>query len=153
MKYSLVDYILTIEMDSNVQRTLGFENPTISIGGEGSYLDTITIEQTQDTWDTSGDATGGWIHRKSLNRVGTAALSLNMLSPRVAQLTKLFNLYFTHPDIADSGLTLTLANAKSTIVATCIDAYITKIPSLTFSEQPGTRTWTFTAGKVTIDQN
>lgn len=145
MRYSLVDYVLTISIPQKLRTALGIT--TISVGGEGSYLDNFNIEQRNDTWETTGDNTGSWIHTKSYNRVGDASLTLNMLSEQVTQLTRLFNIYFSSEQL-DEGVTITLSDASSNTVVTCIDCYVKKIPGLSIQASPGTRTWQFTCGQI-----
>ncbi len=151
MRYSLSDYIATVSIPNNVKSVLGFTDPTLSFGGEGSYLGHISVSQRNDTWRTEGDNTGSWVHIKNLDRTGEVRISLNMLSPKTIQLTKLFNLYY-NSDIVDEGVEITISNAASSIIVTCIDCYITRMPELDISDEPGTREWVFTCGKVVINQ-
>ena len=150
MRYALSDYIMTITIPRNIRDAASLA-PTLSIGGEGSFVGSISVSQTTLTWQTTGDATGSWVHRKHLSRVGTASLSLNMVSSSIVKLTKVFNLYFD-TNIADEGIDIVVSSADSKIVATCTDCYIQKVPDISFTEEPGTREWQFTCGIVNISQ-
>lgn len=145
MKYSLADYIMTITIPEKLRGIYGFTS--ISIGGEGSYLGNFSASQSNDTWSTKGDATGSWVHSKSLSRVGTASLTLNMLSPKIVELTKLFNFYF-NSNVIDEGVQITISDANSRTVVDCTDCYITRIPVIDLSETPGDRNWSFTCGRI-----
>jgi len=145
MRYSLADYVLTISIPQKLRTALGIT--TISVGGEGSYLDNFSFSMRKDTWETQGDDTGGWIHTKSYNRIGDASLTLNMLSEQVVQLTRLFNIYFSSEQL-DEGVTITLSDASSNTVVTCNDCYVKRIPDLSIQASPGTRTWQFTCGQI-----
>lgn len=152
MKYSLADYILEITLPESLSTGLGLDNNTISIGGEGSYLDNITMSLNSDLWSTNGDHTGGFIHVKNLDRTGTASLNINMLSPKNAQLTTVLNRYY-NSDSSDEEINLTLSNVReSNVVVTCNSCYLTKIPALSIDTEPGARTWTFTCGEIIITQ-
>lgn len=148
MRYSLVDYILTISIPQKLRSVLGIT--TISIGGEGSYTDKFSFSMNNPTWQTSGDATGSWIHTKSLDRTGNATISLSMLSPQVVRLTRLFNLYFSS-EMLDEGVTMTLSDASSNTVVTCNDCFITKLPDITIQDTPQQREWTFTCGQIIVN--
>lgn len=145
MKYSLANHVLSIEpVDASIRDMFG----TISVGGEGSYLDSITISITPSLWDTTGYATGGWVHNKNLSRVGTATISLNQMSDQVSVLKRLCNMFYS----ADyEGFTLTVTNNEGTKLATCTDCYIQKIPDQQFQASAQTQSWVFTCGKITIE--
>lgn len=142
MRYSLADYILSIKPnDSEIAAMFG----TISIGGEGNYLDSITIDTNSALWSVQGFATGGWVHNKNLDRSGSATLSLSQLSDAIAKLKKLCLISY----VGDyDGFTLTLSNTKGELVATCIDAQISKIPAQDYSETAAMQSWSFVCGKV-----
>ena len=145
MKYSLTNYILSIEPnDSAIKQMFG----TISIGGEGSYLDTITISNAENIYSTQGYATGGWVHNKSLDRHGTASLTLNQLSDRVARFIQLAKLSLSG-DYA--GFTLSLSDINGNKICTCVDCYIMKIPDQSFASSAQNQTWDFTCGQINYD--
>lgn len=152
MRYSLADYILEITLPNSIKAILGLSDDTISIGGEGSYLDSIGFSLNNNLWETQGDNTGSYIHIKNLDRTGTASLSMNMMSPKVIQLTTILSTYYNN-DSDDDALTITLSNADSTLVITAESCYLTKLPDINLSNEPGNRTWNFTCGKIDIVQN
>lgn len=147
MKYALTNYILTLKFKRALAEAIGIE--TLSIGGEGSYLDNFSFSLNGTLWSTKADATGSWVHKKSLDRSGKCGISMNMLSPQITTLTRLFNLYFS-PESSDESLTITLSDAASNVVVTCEDCLLTSLPDLTISETPGNRNWEFTCGKIVI---
>lgn len=148
MKYSLLDYVLTISLPTKLRTALGIT--TISVGGEGSYLDNFTFAMATNTWAVKGDATGSWIHEKSNDRTGTASITLNMMSPQIMVLTRLFNTYFTADNVAE-GVTITLSDAASNTVVTCNDCFVQKLPDLTIKASPDTREWNFVCGQIILN--
>lgn len=142
MKYSLSNYILSIDSnDDTIKRIFG----TISVGGEGNYLDSISLSQSEDIFTTTGYATGGWIHNKSLDRHGIASLTLNQLSDKVARFIQLAKLSLSGDY---EGFTLSLSDSDGNKIATCVDCYIVKIPDQVFGAQAQTQTWQFTCGQI-----
>ena len=144
-KYSLASHILSIKPnDPAINSNFG----TISIGGEGSALDSIIIRPGNQLWSTQGYPTGGWVHSKNLAKNGTVELSLNQLSDQVVKLVRLCETYYT----ADyDGFTLTLSTNDGTKLCTCTDCYIQAIPAQEFGAQAANQTWTFTCGKITFN--
>lgn len=143
-RYSLANYIISISpTDSALRSMFG----TISIGGEGSYLGNISVSQNSNLWSTKGFATGGWVHDKNLDRTGQASLQLNQLSPAIAKLVKLFNIFYAG-DYAGSTITVTDLNGNK--VVNCSDCYIQKVPDQVFGESSENQTWSFTCGRVTF---
>lgn len=147
MKYSLSKYILTVSIGPTVSSLFGAKS--ISVGGVGSYTDSITIEQTNDQWSLQGDATGGYVFNKSNDRTGTATVSLSQLSEKVAQFKTLCNVYYTSEEI-DEGLTLELRSLDGVVVATCDDCLVKKIPAQAFASEADKQSWEFLCGKVTF---
>lgn len=144
-RYCLADYILSIDPDdSNVKAMFG----TISVGGEGSYTESMTITMDATMWTTTGYATGGWTHDKSLAKNGTVQLSLNQLSDQVAKFKQLCNVYYAGDY---EGLTMTLSDIDGNKVCTCIDCYIQKIPEQSFGNSAANQTWTITCGKIVFN--
>lgn len=142
MRYSLANYILSVEpQSSDIKSMFG----TISLGGEGSYLGTISLSLNEDLWTTTGYATGGWVHNKSLDKHGTASVTLNQLSDPVSKFIQLCNIYYTgnYP-----GFTLSLSDIDGNKIATCIDCYITKIPDQVYANSASDQTWSFTCGQI-----
>lgn len=143
-RYCLVNYILTADIPVDI----GFGVQSVSIGGEGSYLDSITISMNEDMFTTKGDNTGSWVHIKNLNQTGKITVAVNQVSDRIAIFKALVNAY-ANVD-STSGMTLTLRDTLNDTIAVCEDCVITKIPDQAFSSEPATQTWTFNAGKITF---
>lgn len=142
MKYSLANYILSIEPNDNeIKRLFG----TIAIGGEGSVLNTITLSHINPMFSTTGYATGGWVHTKSLDRHGTVSLTINQLSDKIGKFIQLVTLFISHDY---DGFTLSLSDTNGNKIATCIDCYISKIPEQSFKESAEEQTWEFTCGQI-----
>ena len=144
-RYCLANYILTADIPEDI----GFGTQSVSIGGEGSYLDSISIDLNEDMFSTQGDNTGSWVHIKNLNRTGKVTISIKQVSDKIAIFKSLVNVYM-NVDSEASGMTLTLRNTLNNTVAICEDCVITKIPEQSFSSEPGTQSWTFNAGKITF---
>lgn len=147
MKYSLSKYILTITIPASVAAQFG--TSTISVGGVGSYTESIAIEYAEDQWTLQGDATGGHVFNKSNNRTGSVQVSLNQLSEKVAQFKTLCNIYYQSEEI-DEGLTLELRSLDGVMVATCDDCLVRKIPGQAFAATAATQTWELLAGVITF---
>lgn len=143
MRYSLADYILSIKSDDPNLQSFG----TISVGGEGDAIDSISIELDSNMWDTTGFATGAWIHDKNLSRTGKVAITLSQLSDKVAKFVQLAKVFYTGDF---EGLTMSVTDSSGQEVALCEDCYVVKIPRQDFAARAANQTWTFTAGKITF---
>lgn len=142
MKYSLANYILSIEPnDAQIKQIFG----VTTIGGEGSSVDSITLSNLTNIYDTTGYATGGWVHNKSLDRHGTATISINQLSDRVTRFIQLAKLSLSGDY---DGFTLSLTDIEGNKIATCVDCYIQNIPEQAFASTAANQTWTFTCGQI-----
>lgn len=144
MIYSLSSYILTVAIPSGFASQFGAD--TISVGGEGSYLDNMSVS-TKDIWSMTTDATGGYVHEKSLDRSGTMSVTLNQMSDKVNLFRTLCNLYY-NSSIEDAGLTLTLTDSNNEVIVTMEDCVISKIPDLDLGETSATQEWSFNCGKI-----
>lgn len=144
-RYCLTNYILTADIPEDI----GFGSQTVSIGGEGSYLDSITISMNVNMFETQGDNTGSWVHVKNLNRTGTVQISIKQVSDKVATFKALMNVY-SKVDIESSGMTLTLRDMSNNTIAICEDCVIQKTPDQVFANEPATQTWTFNVGRITF---
>lgn len=142
MKYSLANYILSIDAnDPEIKQMFG----TISIGGEGSYLGSISLSIANPMWTTTGFSTGAWVHNKNLDRHGTATVTLSQLSETVSRFIQLCKLYYASDY---NGFTISLSDISGNRIATGVDCYITKIPDQTYENQAGNQTWEFTCGQI-----
>ena len=145
MKYSLANYVLSIKPnDEFINSTFG----TISIGGEGSYLDTVTISTSNSLWSTDSYATGAWVHNKNLARNGSVTVTINQMSDAVAKLKQMCKTFYGGDY---NGFTLTLTNNNVENVATCIDCHISKIPDQTFGSSATNQSWEFVVGQITFE--
>ena len=144
-RYCLANYILTADIPEDI----GFGTQTVSIGGEGSYMDTITISLTDDLFKTEGDNTGSWVHIKNLNKTGTAKISIKQVSDKIATFKALVNIY-SNLNTEASGMTLTLRDTLNNTICVCEDCLLTKIPDQKFASDPDTQEWIFTCGKITF---
>lgn len=145
-RYSLADHIISFESkDQKINELFG----SISIGGEGSYLDSITISTDSNIWETTGYSTGAWVHDKNLSRIGTVNITISQLTDAVARFIQLCKIYYAGGH--DEGITLTLVDNTQRIICTCIDCYIQKIPEQGFGPKAANQTWTFTCGKITFN--
>lgn len=145
-KYSLTKYILSIKPSNDLSSATS-DFGTITIGGEGSYLDNISIKLTASLWSTTGYATGGWVHDKNLDKHGTVDITLNQMSDAVQKFIRLCETFY-ESDYDGFTITLSTNDADKRVIATCIDCYITAIPTQTFQSSSQTQTWTFTCGKI-----
>ena len=143
-RYSLANYILSIEPKSSTIKSMF---GTISIGGQGSYLGSISLSVSGTLWTTKGFATGAWVHDKDLDRTGTCKVTLHQLSNEVLKFIKLCNIYYGGDY---DGCTLAVSDAKGNRIALCEDCYISDFPDQTFGKESTSQDWSFTCGKVTF---
>lgn len=142
MKYSLANYILSITPNDQVIRNMF---GVISIGGEGSYVGSVSFSRQASTFSTESYATGAWVHNKNLSRIGNVVVQLNQLSEQVSKFILLCETFL----IGDyEGFTITLSTNDGVKVASAIDAYIEKVPDQTFENSATNQSWSFTCGQV-----
>ena len=144
-RYCLANYILTIDIPSDI----GFGSQSISIGGEGSYLDSISIKANTELFKLDADSTGSWVYTKNLDRSGEIEVSIKQVSDKVAVFKALMNIYINLSSEA-SGLTMTLRDSLNNTIAVCEDCLLNKIPDQTFKDSPDSQSWSFLSGKITF---
>lgn len=149
MIYSLSKYILSIVLPEDFAQNVGLENDkTINIGGEGSYLDSISFEYEKDMFSTKADTTGSWVHDKTLAANGTVKISLHQLSPQIDKFKKIVNLY-RQSGVNYDGLQIGLKDSESNEIMSAQDCFFTQIPTQSFKSESETQEWSLTCGKIT----
>lgn len=153
--YSLTEYQVNISLPEKMASLI--KQNEISLGGSGSYLESIEIRLNSDTWTVKGDSTGSYIHTLNADRTGSFSLTLNQVSSTSKLLYFLFNVYFEKIDENAPYLNLypfsliTVKNLKTgQIVATMTDSFIKKIPDKKYGAEAQTETWEFNCGIVQI---
>lgn len=145
MKYSLANYILSIESnDPTIKSMFG----TISVGGQGSAIGSVTAALKDDQWTTDSFATGAWVHNKNMSRVGTMTVSLSQVSKEISKFIKMCELYYGGDY---EGFTLSVSDISGAKICTGVDAYIQKIPAQEFAASAAQQTWTFTCGQISFN--
>lgn len=144
-RYCLANYILTV----NVPEEINLGVSSINIGGEGSYLDSITVK-VNGGWKISGDSTGSWVHTKDLDRTGTIEVSINQMSNKISIFKSLMTIY-RNLDTEVEGLTLTLTDNLGNLICIAQDCILADYPDQSFSNEPSTQSWTFNCGKVVLN--
>lgn len=144
-RYCLANYILTADIPEDI----GFGTQSVSIGGEGSYLNSITVSLSQNLFETSGDNTGSWVHTKNLNKTGTVVVSIKQVSDKITTFKTLVNIY-SNLNTEAAGMTLTLRDMLNNTICVCEDCLIQKITNQTFTNSPESQSWTFTCGKISF---
>lgn len=159
--YSLTDYILSIQVPDSLREiflgtdeTIDAESNVISIGGDESFVGSITISAPSNAqYTTEGDVTGSWVHNKSKDQTGTISIEINQISDQVRLLVRLFQTYYDADTITE-GLTLTLNKAvgggNQSPVATGTDCYIGNRPEVAYGETAATQEWEFTCGRISF---
>ena len=148
-RYTLANYTLTITPSAEL-KAAGFSD-TISVGGEGDYIGTITAGNGQsNVWSTTGYATGAWIHTKNLNRTGSISVTVSQLADQVIYFIRLVNTYFTAANVG--GLTMTISDASNNdrAVVEAIDCFPTSIPDISYAASAGSLNFEFTCGRLTF---
>lgn len=152
-RYSLADYMVTITIPAVGQ--LVSEQITIGGPGEdgkGSCIGEIKVTRNTDMWSTEADATGSWVHNKTLDKTGTVELNIRQVSNYVIKLMQVCSAYESIASTA-AGLTISVGPANSDTGAvvnfiTCEDCFITKIPDQDYADTAAEQTWVFTCGQV-----
>lgn len=163
MVYSLTHYQLTIQIPDSMKQYLSedIKNKGLIIGGSGSYLESIEISQTTDTWTVKGDATGSYIHTMNADRTGEVTVNISQLSEASNILRNLNNTYFNKLENTKSGFInldsfplITLTNIKSNkVIAECKDCFIKKAVNKSIAAEASNESWIFTCGEITIKGN
>lgn len=148
-RYSLSKYTVTITTDDEAVNNLliGSNTKVLTIGGNGSYTENITVSLANNLYNTSGYATGGYVHDKNLSRVGTVAISLSQLSAEVQKFINLCN-HLIDPNNEEIELTITVYEAGKAPVAKCTGCVPSKIPDQSFGATATNQTWVFNAGII-----
>ena len=131
-RYCLANYILTADIPEDI----GFGTQSVSIGGEGSYIDTITVSMNESMFKTQGDSTGSWVHVKSLDQTGKIDVNIKQVSDKIATFKALINVY-KNLDSETSGMTLTLRDTLNNTICIAEDCVIEKVPDQAFGEEQG----------------
>lgn len=152
MVYSLSKYKLAIQLPETFAAKVGLAGDnTITIGGEGSYLDSLSYEYNKEMYSTKADATGSYVHDKSLDKSGTITITINQMSPQIALFKKIVNLYYQSGDDYE-GLQLSLKDLSAQEVMAAESCFFTKIPNQDFGQESGNQAWVITSGRInTID--
>lgn len=145
-RYCLANYILTVDIPSDI----GFGTQSVTIGGNGSYMDTFTVTMSQSMFTTQGDHTGSWVHVKNLDQTGQIQVTIKQVADDIAIFKALMNVYRSL-DSEATGMTLTLRDTLGNTVCTANDCVIEKVPDQAFADEPASQTWTFLCGKITFD--
>ena len=140
-RYSLANYILTLRPNDTTLRNFG----SVVVGGEGNYTDSISVSLDNNTFSTTGFATGAWVHNKSLSKTGTATISLSQVSDQVAKFIQFAKLFYSGDY---EGFTISVTTNDGTPVVYCYDCYFKKIPDQSFGENAATQSWVLTCGEV-----
>ena len=141
-RYALANYIVSIKpKDRSLAETFG---ETVSVGGTGSNLGSITVSRSNEMFSMKSYATGGYAIDKNLSKVGKVSIKLHQLSTEVQKFIKLCNMYYI--DDYD-GCTITVTDINNDLIANCIDCFINQA-SQDFEEQSGDQTWEFVVGDV-----
>jgi len=146
-KYALAKYILTVSIPQSVSALFGLRS--LTIGGSGSYTDSINIEYNSDFWSVEGDHVGSHVFNRNDDRTGRVSVTLSQLSDRVRQFITLCNVYASSAQI-EEGLTMELRSLDGTMIATCNDVMPVRIPPQAFGATAANQTWDFASGEITF---
>ena len=154
-RYALSDYTVTVTVPAAlISGRIG--DLVLHFGGpgenqKGSFMGSITLSRSTATWSTSADATGSWIHNKTLDRTGTVALNIRQVSDDVIRLTMISQAY--ENDLSGIGGCTITVSAGDKVVATANDCYITKIPDKEYGNEAAEQTWNWTAGQIIFNES
>lgn len=163
-QYSLSDYILSVQIPEELRDVFSTsaitsssdEDNIISIGGEQSYLGSITIHlDTNNTFSVEGDNTGSYVVNKNLNKSGSISITINQVSDKVKTLIRLFETYYSADTITE-GMTITVSHAigggNQEMVAMAKDCYL-NLPDQVFGNEATTQSWSFVCGRIDFGGN
>lgn len=147
-RYSLANYKVALTLPSDFAAEVGLTgNEALTIGGEGSYLDSVTVEMDNDTYNTKSDSTGSWVHDVNLSKTGKVTITINQMSDKIAKFKKITNLY-SLSNVDYEGVTIAIDDNKANHIVNCSDCYFQKIPNQEFNQEAGTQAWVLTCGKI-----
>lgn len=131
--------------------TLNSKNVML-IGGDDSYVGSISFNYSQDGWTVQGDPTGSWVHTKNRNRTGTCTLDMNQVAYKSAMLIKIFNIYYNDTsaetgEIID-GFDIYVTDRKGRKLMSAMDCYVANVPSMTYGSTPRDLQWKFNCGRI-----
>lgn len=147
MRYSLTDYILSIKLPTSLSQALNLDKDVIEIGGEGSYLDSITISLNSNLVETTADSTGSWIHDFNYAKNGTISISINQVSAKIARFKQITNIFYNAGEKYE-GLTLTVTNRAQEQIVDAKDCYFQRIPDQNYQNTAQNQTWILTCGAI-----
>lgn len=155
-RYSLTDYTVTITPPEG----MGLEELTIGGVGTaannntnlGTFLGSITVNRTNDAWNTDGDVTGSWVHNQNRSKVGTVSINIKQVSDDIVKLHQMLTI-MEASETNTKGCTIVIANAADSnkVLFNCYDCYIVKMPDYVMAETAAVQTYTFTCGQVTSE--
>lgn len=151
MRYSLASHTIQfVSTNNEIKSLIG----NIRIGGEGNAVGSISVAIDSTLWTIKTYATGAWVHEKNLNRSGSVTMSISQLSPAIAKLITLCNMFYGPSNNASDkndidGITINIMEGSKQL-AICEDCYPTKIPSQDFNETSSDQNWEFTCGRITF---
>ncbi len=127
---------------------------TLLLGGEDSYVGSISFQYKTNAWEVTGDPTGSWVHTKNRDRTGTCSLSMNQVAYKGALLIKIFNIYYN--DTSDSneildGFDIYVTDRKGRLLMSATDCYVQNVPNMEYGSTPRELSWTFNCGRITYE--
>lgn len=152
-RYSLADHTVRVTLPDNLSMNgnniggmvLKFGGPGEN-GITGSMIGNISVARANDTWRTEGDATGSWVHNKSLDRTGNVTLNIRQVSDDIIRLQMLAQIYEAE-DFPGCKIEVYCGDL---VVARAEDCYITRIPEQAFGDTAAMQSWSWTSGRVTF---
>lgn len=129
-------------------------NSTILLGGDDSYVGSISFQYKTNAWEVTGDPTGSWVHTKNRDRTGTCTLSMNQVAYKGAMLIKIFNIYYNDTardnEIID-GFDIYVTDRKGRKLMSAMDCYVQNVPTMEYGSTPRDLSWTFNCGRITYE--
>lgn len=127
---------------------------TILLGGDDSYVGSISFQYKTNAWEVTGDPTGSWVHTKNRDRTGTCTLSMNQVAYKGAMLIKIFNIYYNDTardeEIID-GFDIYVTDRKGRKLMSAMDCYVQNVPTMEYGSTPRDLSWTFNCGRITYE--
>lgn len=147
MIYSLNKYKVIIDIPQKLQSLFG--KNSLSIGGNGSYLESIEVRTNNDLWTVKGDYVGSYVHTMNRDKTGEITITLSQLSDYAILFHRLIESYYNTTSY-DYIKTITVMEGDK-IVATITDSMLKKVVDKRFGTEAQTESWTFVSGEITFN--
>jgi len=123
---------------------------TITIGGNGTLLGTVSYDYTDDMFSIDTSPDGGYSSNFSASKAGKVNITLKQTSSKVEELINFIQWCRSHPESAMSKITI--SDTLGNIACTANGVFPIKVPGNSASSAAGDRTFEFVAGEIESEE-